>query len=144
MDRNDLLKKLQELAQVDIDIVHTYNRVLKEISDEIVHSRLTAFRDNHINHLTAIMEEIESIGGEPPKLTKDFKGYVIEAFAVLSTAAGMKSALKVLKAAETISYEYYGQIFSEDIPHILKERLRKYFSDEKIHLEYIDNNLKVL
>jgi hypothetical protein len=144
MDRNDLLKKLQELAQVDIDIVHTYNRVLKEISDEIVHSRLTAFRDNHINHLTAIMEEIESIGGEPPKLTKDFKGYVIEAFAVLSTAAGMKSALKVLKAAETISYEYYGQIISKDIPDILKERLRKYFSDEKIHLEYIDNNLKVL
>jgi hypothetical protein len=144
MDRNDLLKKLQELAQVDIDIVHTYNRVLNEISDEIVHSRLTAFRDNHINHLTALMEEIESIGGEPPKLTKDFKGYVIEAFAVLSTAAGMKSALKVLKAAETISYEYYGQIISKDIPDILKERLRKYFSDEKIHLEYIDNNLKVL
>jgi hypothetical protein len=144
MDRNDLLKKLQELAQVDIDIVHTYNRVLNEISDEIVHSRLTAFRDNHINHLTALMEEIESIGGEPPKLTKDFKGYVIEAFAVLSTAAGTKSALKVLKAAETISYEYYGQIISKDIPDILKERLRKYFSDEKIHLEYIDNNLKVL
>jgi hypothetical protein len=144
MDRNDLLKKLQELAQLDIDIVHTYNRVLNEISDEIVHSRLTAFRDNHINHLTALMEEIESIGGEPPKLTKDFKGYVIEAFAVLSTAAGTKSALKVLKAAETISYEYYGQIISKDIPDILKERLRKYFSDEKIHLEYIDNNLKVL
>jgi ferritin-like protein len=144
MDRNDLLKKLQELAQVDIDTVHTYNRVLDEISDEIVHSRLTEFRDNHINHLTAIMEEIQSIGGEPPKLTKDFKGYVIEAFAVLSTAAGMKSALKVLKAAETISYEYYGQIISENVPDKLKERLRKYFSDEKIHLEYIDNNLKVL
>jgi ferritin-like protein len=144
MEGNDLLKKLQELAQVDIDTVHIYNRVLDEISDEIVHSRLTAFRDNHINHLNAIMEEIQSLGGEPPQLTKDFKGYVIEAFAVLSTAAGMKSALKVLKAAETISYEYYGQIISKDIPDILKERLRKYFSDEKIHLEYIENNLKVL
>jgi disulfide oxidoreductase YuzD len=56
----------------------------------------------------------------------------------------MKSALKVLKAAETISYHYYGQIISKDIPEILKENLRKHFSDEKIHLEYIDNNLKVL
>jgi ferritin-like protein len=144
MDSNNLIKKLQELAQVDIDTVHTYNRVLDEISDDIVRTRLTAFRDNHINHITAIMEEIQSLGGEPPKLTKDFKGYVIEAFAVLSTAAGMKSALKVLKAAETISYHYYGQIISKDIPEILKENLRKHFSDEKIHLEYIDNNLKVL
>ena len=57
MDHNDLLKKLKELAQVDIDTVHTYNRVLDEISDEIVHSRLTEFRDNHISHLTAIMEK---------------------------------------------------------------------------------------
>ncbi|MFO8085939.1 MAG: ferritin-like domain-containing protein [Desulfobacterales bacterium] len=144
MDTNDLIKKLKELAQADIDTVHTYNRVFDEISDEIVRSRLTEFRDNHINHIAAISEEIRNLGGEPPELTRDFKGYIIEAFAVLGTVVGMKSALKALKTAENITYRYYSQIIPKDLPSPLKERLRKHFSDEKIHLEYIDNNLKVL
>ena len=144
MDTNTLIKELKELVQVDIDTVHTYDRVLDEISDEIIRSRLTAFRDSHINHLADISEEILSLGGEPPKLTKDFKGYVIEAFAVLRTAVGMKSALKALKTAENIACRYYGEIVSKETPSALKDRLRKQFSDKKIHLEYINNNLKVL
>lgn len=77
-------------------------------------------------------------------LIKELKGYVIEAFAVLRTAVGMKSALKALKTAETIACRYYGQIVSKETPSALKDRLRKHFSDKKIHLEYINNNLKVL
>jgi hypothetical protein len=144
METDNLIKELQELVQVDIDAVHTYNRVLDEISDEIVHSRLTTFRDNHINHINTLSDEIRSLGGEPPGLTMDFKGYVIEAFAVLRIVTGMKSALKALKIAELITCQYYGQSVSKDVPSALKELIRKHFSDEKIHLEYIDNNLKVL
>jgi hypothetical protein len=144
MENNNLIKELKELVQVDIDTVHTYNLVLDEISDEIVRSRLTAFRDSHINHIADISEEILSLGGEPPKLTKDFKGYVIEAFAFLRKAVGMKSALKALKTAENITCRYYGRMVSEETPSTLKDRLRKQFSDKKNHLEYINNNLKVL
>ncbi len=144
MENNTLIKELKELVQVDIDTVHTYNRVLDEISDEIVRSRLTAFRDNHIDHIAVISEEIRSLEGDPPKLTKDFKGYVIEAFAALRKAVGMKSALKALKTAENITCRYYGRMVSEETPSTLKDRLRKQFSDKKNHLEYINNNLKVL
>jgi hypothetical protein len=144
MEKNDLIKELQELAQVDIDAVHTYNRVLDQISDEIVHSRLTSFRDNHINHIVAVSDQIRALGAEPPELEKDFKGYVIDAFAALSVSVGMKSAMRALKTVESITNRYYGNSISKNIPSDLKELLRKHFSDEKIHLEYIENNLKVL
>lgn len=144
MENNELAKTLRELAQVDIDTVHTYNRVLDEISDEIVRARLAEFRDNHVKHIADLSHEIRSLGGQPPELTKDFKGYVIEAFAALRTAVGMKSAMKALKTAEKINYKHYGDIVSKDAPSGLKELLRKHFTDEKIHLDYIDSNLKAL
>ncbi len=144
MDNNELAKALEELAQVDIDTVHTYNRVLDEISDEIIQARLADFRDNHIKHIGDLCAEIRLLGGDPPELTKDFKGYVIEAFAALSTAAGMKSAMKALKTAEKINYKHYGEIVSKNAPSNLKELLRKHFTDEKIHLDYIESNLKAL
>lgn len=144
MNDNVLIKELQELAQVDIDTFHTYNRVLDEISDRVMNARLAEFRDDHVRHISDIFEEIQNLGGKPPKLTRDFKGYVIEAFAVLGTAVDMKSALKALKTAESIAQRYYGEIVPKDLPPELKKRLRKHLSDEKIHFEYIDNNLKVL
>lgn len=144
MENNELIRELGQLAQVDIDTVHTYNRVLDEISDEIVRARLTEFRDSHIKHITDLAAEIRSLGGQPPELTKDFKGYVIEAFAALRKAVGMKSAMKALKTAEKINYDYYGNIVSKNAPSSLKELLRKHFTDEKIHLDYIDSNLKAL
>lgn len=144
METNELLKALEELVQVDIDTVHTYNRVLDEISDEIIRTRLDTFRKEHINHVTAVSNEIRSLGGEPPELTKDFKGYVIEAFAALRTAVGMKSALKALRTAENITYRYYENIVSKEMPPEIKKRLKQNFSEKKVHLDYIDNNLKVL
>jgi hypothetical protein len=84
------------------------------------------------------------MGGDPPELAKDFKGYVIEAFAALRTVAGMKSAMKALKTAEKINYNHYGEIVSKNAPSNLKELLRKHFTDEKIHLDYIESNLKAL
>jgi uncharacterized protein (TIGR02284 family) len=144
MNTKELIGVLQELVQVDIDTVHSYNRVLDEIADDVVRSRLKAFRDTHLNHIAALSDEIRSLGGEAPKLTRDFKGYVIEAFTALRTAAGMKSALKALKTNEKITNHYYGETVSKEIPSALKELLREHFSDEKIHLDYITNNLKVL
>ncbi len=144
MDNNELAKALEELAQVDIDTVHTYNRVLDQIPDEIIRARLSDFRDNHIKHTGDLCAEIRSLGGEPPELTKDFRGYVIEAFAALRTVVGMKSAMKALKTAEKINYKHYGEIVSKNAPSHLKELLRKHFTDEKIHLDYIESNLKAL
>lgn len=42
---------LKEVAQADVDAVHTYNRVLDHIADEVVRSRLMSFRDTHLEHI---------------------------------------------------------------------------------------------
>ena len=56
----------------------------------------------------------------------------------------MKGALKALKTVEEITNRHYGEAVSKDAPPALKEILRKHFTDEKIHLDYIDSNLEAL
>lgn len=145
VEKNQLIKMLEELTQVDIDTVHSYNRVLDDISDEVIRSRLESFRDNHLNHIDALSNEIQSLGGKAPEMSQDFKGYVIEAFAILrTTAGGMKSALKAVRTTEEITNQHYGRTIPKEVPSNIKDLLRKHFSDEKIHLDYIRENLKVV
>ena len=144
MKKDKTIDELEQLAQADIDAVHTYDRVLDEINDDIIRSRLDEFRKQHVDHIVALSEEIRSMGGQPPELTKDFKGYAIEAFAAIGAAVGMKSALKALEAAERITLSYYDEMVSSKVSPSMKDLLRKHFTDEKIHLEYLENNLKAL
>ena len=144
MEKHELIEMLKNLIQVDIDMVHSYNRALDEVSDQVIHSRLSAFRDKHQKHIADLSDEVRSLGGWAPEPTKDFKGYIIEAFTTLGTMAGMKGALKALQAAEELSNRYYAKAVPKTVPPDLKEIVRKHFSDEKNHLEYIRNNLQVL
>ncbi len=141
METSRLIDSLNELIQVDIDTVHSYNRALDEISDHILRARIVEFRDAHQNHVANLLEEIQFLGGQAPKPAMDFKGHILEAFTALQTTTGMKGALKALKAAELISNSYYAKTIAWEVPAPVKKMLREHFSDEKNHLEYISNNL---
>ena len=74
----------------------------------------------------------------------DFKGYIIEAFAAIRSFTGLKGALKSMKTTKEITNRYCSEVVSWEAPETIKELLRSYFSEGKIHLEYITANLKVL
>ena len=144
MEKNELIEAISALIQLDIDTVYAYEQAIDEIEDGIIRARLTEFRDAHRQHSERLSEKIRALDGTPPKHTKDFKGYAIEAFTALRGITGMKGALKALRTVEEITNRQYGKIVSEDVPAPFKELFRKYFSDEKMHLNYIDSNLEAL
>ena len=49
-----------------------------------------------------------------------------------------------MKTTEEITNRYYGEVVSWEAPPDVKEALRTYFSEEKIHLYYITNNLQAI
>lgn len=59
-------------------------------------------------------------------------------------AVGIKGTLKALLAAEEISNRHYADVVSRSVPSDFKNMVRKHFSDEKNHLEYIKNNLQAI
>jgi uncharacterized protein (TIGR02284 family) len=144
MNDKNLIAALSNLVQLDIDAVHAYNQAIKEIDDPIMRDRLLKFQEDHRNHVSVLSKQITDLGGQPPEQSKDFKGYVIEAFAVIRSFTGMKGALNAVKLAEEITNRYYGEVVSWEAPSEVKEVLRKYFSEEKIHLDYIQSNLQAM
>lgn len=136
----DVLKILSHLAQLDIDSVHAYGQVIDTVDDTIIHERLVHFRDDHKQHVERLREEILARGGKAPGSSRDFKGYVIEGFMNMAEAVGVAGALKVLEVVEEITNRAYADAISLDIEPDLKEIIREYFSDEKIHLKYIISN----
>jgi rubrerythrin len=143
-NEKELVKAMSNLVQLDIDTVHAYDQAIKEIDDPIIKERLLTFQEDHRKHISALSKQIKELGGQPPEASKDFKGYVIEAFAAIRSFSGLKGALKSMKTTEEITNRYYGEVVSWKVPPEVKENLRTYFSDEKIHLEYITSNLKVI
>ena len=144
MNEKDLITALSNLVQLDIDAVHAYNQALKEIDDSIIRDRLLEFQEEHRVRIDTLSRLIAELGGKPPEQSKDFKGYVIEAFAAIRSFTGLKGALKGIKITEEITNRHYGEVVSWEAPSGIKESLRQYFSEEKVHLDYISSNLQAL
>jgi len=144
MHEKNIVEAMSNLVQLDIDAVHAYDQVLTEIDDPIIKDRLQKFQDEHRNHISGLSKHIEELGGQAPGQSQDFKGYVIEAFAAIRSFTGMKGALKAMKITEEITNRYYGEVVSWEAPPEVKEVLRTYFSEEKIHLDYITSNLQAM
>ena len=144
MSEKILIEAMSNLVQLDIDTVHAYDQALKEIDDPIIKDRLLKFQDDHRNHISGLSKQIEDLGGQPPQQSQDFKGYVIEAFATIRSFTGLKGALAAMKITEGITNRYYGEVVSWEAPSAVKEALRTYFSEEKIHLNYIISNLQAM
>lgn len=142
MKDKSVLKLLNHLAQLDVDSVHAYSQVIDAnvITDKVIQERLIQFRDEHEQHVNRLRDEIRKRGGEPPHSSMDFKDYIIEGFLALGIAAGMPDALKALEVAEGITNRAYSDAVSSDAPADLKKIIRKHFSDEKIHSDYIISN----
>ncbi len=144
MNEKELIEAMVNLVQLDIDAVHAYNQAVKEIEDPIIRDRLLTFQEDHRKHIAGLSKHIEALGGQPPEPSQDFKGYVIEAFTAIRSYTGLTGALKAMKTTEEITNRHYGEVVSWQAPPAIKESLRAYFSEEKIHLEYIDSNLQAI
>ena len=144
MAETENIQRLQELARVDIDAAGAYDQALDAVADPVMRSRLAEFRQTHFDHIAALADVIRSLGGTPPELSMDLKGRAVAAAAALRAAPGTKGALKALRTAEEIARHHYAEIVSAPMPQTVKDLLRRHFSDTKIHLDYIAQNLKVL
>ena len=140
-ESKELLKRLESLVQLDIDAVHAYTSAIERIDLTDVKGQLTAFRGDHERHISDLSPLIEQLGGQPPKRTPDFKGFLIQGFTAIKSMIGNESALKAMKSNEELTKKTYEDALKLELPANVMEVVRRNREDERRHLEYVNRCL---
>lgn len=144
MQKDDAIKLLIDLCQLDIDAVEAYDKAIAHIEDLTIKAKITQFKNDHEQHIADLSVLIANYGGEPPARTPDLKGLLITGFTALRSLTGTTGALKAMESNEkTTNREYQQALNNPNLPTDIKVVLEKNLGDERTHLAYIEQALKV-
>jgi uncharacterized protein (TIGR02284 family) len=137
MNREEMLENLEKLIQLDVDATHAYDQAIKNVSEQAIKDKFVSFQADHRNHIDLLSAKVQELGGTPPELTSDFKGFLISGFTALRSLTGTKGALEAMETNERLITSRYSEAakldFSADVITIVQSNL----SDEQRHLSFI-------
>jgi hypothetical protein len=142
MERKDLVKKLESLAQLDTDAVRVYDEALEHTKDDAVSSAFREFQSEHRYHAERLSDEIVRLGGEKPDLKVDLAGHLADWVTAIRSARGTEGALHAMQTAEKYHNRHYGEAVTWDVgDDEAATLLRRFDDDEKRHLAFVEEHL---
>lgn len=138
MNNQEIADKLISLCQLDIDAIHAYNKAIDSIDEMDIKNAIVKFKNDHERHVKDLSDQILSYGGNPPEFSKDFKGFLLEAFASVRSVTGTEGALNAMQSGEKMTNSSYNDAVSQNFPPMVMTLLRRNYEDEQRHLSYID------
>lgn len=141
MQKDELINKLSELVQLDIDAVHSYDQAMDHIKEDTIRTELSRFQEDHEKHITSLSIVLRDLGAEPPEYSPDFKGYLITGFTSLRSASGTEGALKAMQSNEKLTNKKYQEAGSWNTDEALSLKLNDFLEDERRHLSYVEEAL---
>lgn len=142
MDQEEIIKKLNSLIHLDIDAIHAYEQAMKNVEEMHIRDQLAEFRNDHHMHFRELSTVVQSMGGNPPDFSPDFKGFFIQGFTALRSMTGTEGALKAMESNEKLTTKTYEEASSWDLPIATLSLVRANYEDERRHLSYIQTGLR--
>jgi rubrerythrin len=131
------VKKLRDLAQLDVDAIGLYEAAMERISIPFVREKLAEFRIDHVRHVQDLNQEIEKMGGQPVSNTPDLKGIVLRGFTAVTSMMGTQAALLAMIGNEELTNLSYESALKLTWPPEQRLLIEKNYSDEKRHLAWL-------
>jgi rubrerythrin len=139
MDVKAVIALLRDLVHLDVDAIHAYDQAIKNIDVSYVRAELERFKADHERHVSDLTGAIVALGGEPPVIRRDFKGFFIEGMTALRSAMGTEQSLKAMLTNEKLTNREYDKASKMSLPPEVDAVLRRNSDDEKRHLRYIED-----
>jgi len=137
MNRDDILNNLEKLIQLDVDATHAYDQAIKNVKEQVIKDKLIQFQSDHRKHVDLLSAKVLELGGTPPELSSDFKGFMISGFTALRSLTGTKGALEAMETNERLTTSRYEEASKLDYPVDVLAIVRSNYADEQRHLSYI-------
>jgi uncharacterized protein (TIGR02284 family) len=141
MDNREIADKLASICQLDIDAIHAYIKANDHVDMPEIRNTISRFQADHARHVKDLSDMIRNYGGEPPEFSKDFKGFLLQAFASIRSMTGTEGALKALRGGEKMTNQAYDDAVSQSFPPMVLVLLKRNYEDEQRHINYIDQCL---
>jgi len=143
MERTDLFKKLADLAQLDYDAVRVYDEALEHTTEAEITTAFEHFRSDHKNHYEQLTEWIGKLGGEQPRLHVDVMGHAADWLTSIRSLRGTAGAVHAMRTAEKYHNSHYAKAAEWDVDNEeVATMLRRFYNDERQHLEFVESHLK--
>jgi rubrerythrin len=137
MNRDDILDNLEKLIQLDVDATHAYDQAIKNVDELVIKEKLIQFQADHRKHIDLLSAKMLELGGTPPELTSDFKGFMISGFTALRSLTGTKGALEAMETNERLTNSRYEEMSKLAFPEDVSAIIRSNWADEQRHLAFI-------
>jgi len=137
MNRDDILDNLEKLIQLDVDATHAYDQAIKNVKEQVIKDKLIQFQSDHRKHVDLLSAKVLELGGTPPELSSDFKGFLISGFTALRSLTGTKGALEAMETNERLTTSRYEEASKLEYPVDVLAIVKSNYADEQRHLSYI-------
>jgi uncharacterized protein (TIGR02284 family) len=144
MNRDDILDNLEKLIHLDVDATHAYDQAIKNVNEQVIKDKLIQFQADHRKHIDLLSAKVLELGGTPPELTSDFKGFIISGFTALRSLTGTKGALEAMETNERLTTSRYEEACKKDFPVDILSILQSNYADEQRHLSFVREALQTL
>ena len=143
MERTEVINRLNDLIQLDVDAVEAYEQAMKHVKYDDIRKKFEQFRDDHKGHIGSLSSLVQMLDGRPAKASPDLKGYLLEAFTALRSLTGTKGALEAMMTNEKLTNRKYGQAVELDFPEHVMKLVRDNRTHEELHINYIREVLAI-
>jgi rubrerythrin len=137
MTRDEILTQLEKLIQLDVDATHAYDQAIKNVDEQVIKDKLLLFQGDHRRHIDLLSAKVLELGGTPPELASDFKGFFISGFTALRSLTGTKGALEAMETNEKLTTSKYQDAVQLVWPTDITSLIQSNLSDEQRHLAFV-------
>jgi len=137
MNYEEMANRLGSLVTMDVDAARAYDQALEEIDLENVREQILKFQEDHNRHIVELSAMINELGGPPPSIEPDAKGFAIERFTAIRSLSGTEGALKALQMNEKITGKTYSEARSWELTPGAAAIVERNYRDEQQHLRHI-------
>jgi uncharacterized protein (TIGR02284 family) len=136
--KSQLIESLSSLVQLDIDAYFAYETAIEMIDADRVKLMLSRFKKDHRRHISVLSTLITSLGGSPPEMSRDLKGYLIDGYTQLRSVTGTVGTLKAMSSNEKLTSSTYRKALDWDLPPDIRAIVERNEQDEAYHLRMIN------
>jgi rubrerythrin len=144
MTRDEILNQLEKLIQLDVDATHAYDQAIKNVDEQVIKDKLLLFQGDHRRHIDLLSAKVLELGGTPPELSSDFKGFFISGFTALRSLTGTKGALEAMETNEKLTTSKYQDAAKLVWPTDISSLIQSNLADEQRHLSFVREAIATL